>query len=81
MTMIVDISRGLPDDCRRSLPNRSLWGAAGQALANFMTRLLDWQERARQRRQLLALGDRALMDFGRSLADAAHEGGKPFWRA
>jgi uncharacterized protein YjiS (DUF1127 family) len=80
MTM-TEISRGLPADCRRSWPNRSQWDAAGQALANFVTMLLDWQERARQRRQLLALGDRDLMDFGRSLADAAHEGSKPFWRA
>jgi len=48
---------------------------------NFATMLLDWQERARQRRQLLALGDGALKDFGRSRADASNEGDKPFRRA
>jgi len=31
--------------------------------ANAGTTLVDWQERARQRRQLLALDDRALQDF------------------
>jgi len=77
----MDINRGLPADSRCSSANRSLSGTPGLALANVVTMLLDWQERARQRRQLLALSDRALMDFGRSLADAAHEGSKPFWRA
>lgn len=43
--------------------------------------LLDWHERARQRRALLSLGDRALQDFGASRADACAEGDKPFWRA
>lgn len=46
----------------------------------LLTALLDWQERARQRRQLLALSDGALKDFGASRADAEREGGKPFWR-
>jgi len=46
-----------------------------------VTTLLDLQERARQRRQLLALDDAALKDFGRSRADAVYEGDKPFWRA
>ena len=42
--------------------------------------LLDWQERARQRRQLLALSDGALKDFGANRADAEGEGGKAFWQ-
>jgi len=42
---------------------------------------LNWLERARERRELLALDDRALQDFGASRADAAREGDKPFWRA
>jgi len=46
-----------------------------------VTTLLDWQDRAHQRSQLLALGDAALKDFGRNRADAVHEGDKPFWRA
>ena len=60
---------------------RSPWAVAGAAIGDAVTTLLDWQERARQRRQLLALDDRALQDFGRSRADAACEGYKPFWRA
>lgn len=48
--------------------------------ASLITALLDWQEHARQRRQLLALSDGALKDFGVSRADAEREGGKPFWR-
>jgi len=53
----------------------------GAWLSRIATTLLVWNERARQRRQLLALSDRALHDFGRSFADAAGEGDKPFWRA
>jgi uncharacterized protein YjiS (DUF1127 family) len=53
-------------------------GAAAQRLA---TALILWHERAVERRQLLALGDAALKDFGASRADAAGEGGQPFWRA
>jgi uncharacterized protein YjiS (DUF1127 family) len=79
MTMITHRARdGFFGDDRRATPHRS---AAGAAIGNLVTALLDWQERARQRRQLLALGDRALQDFGRSRADAAGEGDKPFWRA
>ena len=58
----------------------SLWAVAGAAVGNVVTTLLDWQERASQRRQLLDLDDAALKDFGRSRADAAREGTKPFWR-
>ena len=38
-------------------------------------------ERARQRRELLSLGDSALKDFGANRCDVAREGNKPFWRA
>jgi uncharacterized protein YjiS (DUF1127 family) len=48
-------------------------------LSTLIIRVLEWQERARQRRQLLALSDRALKDFGASRADAEGEGSKPFW--
>jgi hypothetical protein len=43
--------------------------------------VLDGLDRARQRRQLLGLSDRALQDFGASRADAEAEGDKPFWRS
>ncbi|GAB4358908.1 MAG: hypothetical protein Kow006_27670 [Gammaproteobacteria bacterium] len=39
-----------------------------------------WQERAKERRALLALDDRLLRDIGLSRADALREGSKPFWR-
>ena len=82
MTMITDrIAHGSPENCHSANPRASLWAVAGSAFGNLATTLLDWQERARQRRQLLALDDAALKDFGRSHADAAHEGDKPFWRA
>ena len=57
------------------------WTAAGTLVSELVMRLLVWFERARERRQLLSLSDRALQDFGRSRADAAAEGFKPFWRA
>ncbi len=42
--------------------------------------LLDWQERAAQRRRLAAMSDRMLGDIGLSRADIARERAKPFWR-
>ena len=80
MAMITDqMAHGFLRNYRRS-SQASFWAMAGTAVGNLVTRLLDWQERARQRRQLLALDGAALKDFGRNLADAAHEGDKPFWR-
>jgi uncharacterized protein YjiS (DUF1127 family) len=55
--------------------------AAIDGFGALINTLLDWQERARQRRALLSLGDCALQDFGASGADASAEGNKPFWRA
>lgn len=54
--------------------------ASGATVGKLVTDLLVWLERARERRQLLSLGDRALQDFGVSRCDAAGEGDKPFWR-
>jgi len=59
----------------------SRWAAAGAFVSKLATSLLVWLERTRERRQLLSLSDRALQDFGRSRADAAGEGDKPFWQA
>ena len=39
-----------------------------------------WMARARQRRNLLALDDRALRDVGVNRAEAEAEAAKPFWR-
>ena len=54
---------------------------AADGFSTMINMLLDWQDRARQRRELLALGDRALQDFGASGADASAEGEKPFWQS
>lgn len=53
---------------------------AGDLASRAVTAVLDWQDRARERRQLLALCDRALHDFATSRATAAGEADKPFWR-
>jgi uncharacterized protein YjiS (DUF1127 family) len=55
--------------------------AAADGFGAMINTLLDWLQRARERRELLALGDRALQDFGASRADASVEGDKPFWCA
>lgn len=54
--------------------------AALDGFSAIMIAALEWQYRARERRQLLGLSDAALSDFGASRADAEREGGKPFWR-
>lgn len=65
-----------------SVPSgHALWVSVGGAIDDAATMLLAWHERARQRRELLALNDRDLHDIGLSRADAASEGDKPFWRA
>ena len=82
MTMILDRipTASFSDDLRRSRP-RSLWTSVGTGAGTIVMALLNWLERAHERRQLLALDDRALQDFGASRADATREGDKPFWRA
>jgi uncharacterized protein YjiS (DUF1127 family) len=59
----------------------ALQSVVAKGITVLLDTLLDWQERARQRRELLGLGDRALQDFGASRADASAEGDKPFWSA
>ena len=60
----------------------------GDALNRFGARLRTvvetvalWHQRARQRRQLVALDDRLYRDIGVSPLDAYREAQKPFWRA
>lgn len=55
--------------------------AAFARFSEMLIVLIDWQYRARERRQLLGLSDGALKDFGASRTDAEGEGGKPFWRS
>jgi uncharacterized protein YjiS (DUF1127 family) len=40
----------------------------------------EWRRRARERRELAALCDRCLRDFGVNRYDANREIRKPFWR-
>jgi uncharacterized protein YjiS (DUF1127 family) len=51
-----------------------------QVIEQALERVLVWIDRARQRRQLLALNDLELRDIGISRYDAIKEGDKPFWR-
>jgi uncharacterized protein YjiS (DUF1127 family) len=43
-------------------------------------RVIEWQERARQRAMLARLDDHLLRDLGLTRAEALREYGKPFWR-
>jgi len=82
-TIMTTIDLHLPT-ARGLTPRRSFGAwlkAADLGLARALDQLLDWQDRARQRRQLLGLSDAALQDFAASRADAVAEGGKPSWRA
>lgn len=47
----------------------------------LVDRLLDWQDRERQRRHLSSLDDHVLADVGLSHSDVEEEIRKPFWRA
>lgn len=63
---------------------RVWWSGAAESTTRFLRRgidmLLEWNERARQRRQLARLDDRLLGDIGLSRVDAEQEARKPFWR-
>jgi uncharacterized protein YjiS (DUF1127 family) len=63
---------------------RPWWSGAAETAMRFLHRvidiLLEWNERARQRRQLARLDDRLLGDLGLSRVDAEQEARKPFWR-
>jgi uncharacterized protein YjiS (DUF1127 family) len=49
------------------------------AIGDFVRTLMAWQDRARGRRQLLSLSDRALKDIGRSRDDVASSMPRPVW--
>lgn len=52
--------------------------------SEFLIRAIDrlgtWLDRARERRQLLALDDRMLADISHDRSQVFREAGKPFWR-
>ena len=82
MAMTTDRMREQPLGIQWPAPlNPSRWTAAATLVSELIMHTLVWLERARERRQLLSLSDRALQDFGKSRADAESEGYKPFWRA
>jgi uncharacterized protein YjiS (DUF1127 family) len=67
---------GLPP----SNPTETDAGHASQwSIGALIGMLLQWHERARQRRTLLTLDDRMLKDIGVSRAEAVREANKPFW--
>ncbi|MGK9231008.1 DUF1127 domain-containing protein [Inquilinus limosus] len=53
----------------------------GGLVLRLLDRLLDWQDRERQRRHLSTLDDHILADVGLSHGDVEAEVRKPFWRA
>ena len=66
--------------------DRSPTGLSGRGIAGLrasllrvVPRLLDWHERARQRRALVALDDHMLNDIGLSRSAARQEAARPFW--
>jgi uncharacterized protein YjiS (DUF1127 family) len=61
-------------------PGRSPGFASG-LLTVAIDRLLLWQQRARDRRQLAGLDNHMLRDIGMSRADLEPEVTKPFWRS
>jgi len=52
----------------------------GTLIVSAMDTVLDWQDRARQRHNLLEMDDHLLRDIGLSRADLENEAAKPFWR-
>lgn len=49
-------------------------------MARLVDLLLDWNERARSRRQLAGLTETELKDIGLNQSDVTIESSKPFWR-
>ena len=60
-----------------SLPHKT---QVGDILLRLFESLGRWQQRARSRRDLMAMDDHLLKDIGLSRADAWQEADKPFWR-
>ena len=48
--------------------------------ARLIDLILDWNERARSRRQLAGLTEGELKDIGLTQSDVTIESSKPFWR-
>jgi len=61
-----------------SVPHGALH-AVSDAAVRVVDTLLRWRERARERRQLLAMTDRELRDIAITRADVWREAKKPVW--
>ena len=69
------------DFLKAELTNRSSGNRGWRAgLQRFWSRIEQWQQRAEQRKALLALDDRILKDIGITRADVVREAEKPFWK-
>jgi len=47
----------------------------------LITLFKEWRRRARERQELMTMGDISLRDIGITRCDAMNEASKPFWRA
>ena len=67
-----------------TLPSSSagprLSAVVSDALIVALNGLMRWRERARERRQLLAMTDRELRDIAITRVDAWREANKPLWK-
>lgn len=55
--------------------------AAARAMWGAIEKIMEWEDRRRQRIALQALDDHLLQDIGVSRVEADSEGCKPFWRS
>lgn len=63
------------------LTNRRVGPTLVTVVRTVLDTLLLWQERSAQRKDLMEMDTRMLMDIGISRADVCREVAKPFWRA
>ena len=63
-----------------NLTIQSVFAVLAQSAGRGFDQLLEWQDRASQRRHLALLEGYILKDLGLSRADVARETDKPFWR-
>lgn len=69
-------SAGTPE---AGLYGREFTRALKRLTDDVFSTVLEWQERARQRRHLSELDERMLQDIGVTRADVDRETAKPFW--
>jgi uncharacterized protein YjiS (DUF1127 family) len=65
---------------RRDLVTSRFWRIIRSLLARGLDALRIWQQRSRERRDLLSLNERLLRDIGLSRTAVEREACKPFWR-